>query len=184
MKICTKKTIKLILTISIIALVVHIAYSIYFVATFHGDVYGKAEAYVIDIGTFENRKYTTSSDIIDLLYKFQTLHPQYKLMATDSAGKLYHNFSEKIENRADQYIVMFYFEDIDMIFCCVTEVTKRNNPLIKLFWVNKGAIIRNPKEINNYEEISRKENKAMKEKFETEILDSLGVEWRHKMFWD
>lgn len=164
--------------------VTYLIYICWFVATFHGDIYGKAEAYVIDIETYEHGGLVTSSDIVDLLYEFQTSHPQYQLMDADREGKLYHKFSDKIENRADQYTVMFYFEDIDMTFCCVTEVTNRNNPLIKLFYVNKGSIIRNPEKINNFNEISRKKNKAMKKKFETEILDNLGVSWRHKRFWD
>ncbi len=175
---------KVVLLVIAIVLFSYFIYACWFVANFHGDTYGKSEAYVLDIGTYENGKYITSSDIVDLLYDFQTSHPKYRLMATDHEGKLYHDFSDKIENRADQYMVMFYFEDIDMIFCCVTEVTKRNNPLIKLFYVNNGSIIRNPEEINNFNEISRSKNKAMKKKFETEILDNLGVEWRHKRFWD
>lgn len=163
---------------------VYLIYACWFVATFHGDIYGKAEAYVIDIETYENGKFATSSDILDLLYEFQSLHPQYRLMDTDRDGIIYHNFSDKIDNREDQYTVMFYFEDIDMIFCCVTAVTNKNNPLIKLFYVNEGSIVRHPEEINNYKEISRKKNKVMKKKFETEILDNLGVKWRHRRFWD
>lgn len=38
--------------------------------------------------------------------------------------------------------------------------------------------------INYYEEISRKKNKVMKKKFEAEILDNLGVKWRHRRLWD
>lgn len=68
------KTLKFVLVIIAIAIFAVIIWSVWFVATFHGDTYGKAEAYVIDIGTYEKVKYTTSSDIVDLLYEFQTLH--------------------------------------------------------------------------------------------------------------
>lgn len=179
-----KNILKLILLIVTTGTFVYLIYACWFVATFHGDIYGKAEAYVVDIETCENGKFVMSSDIVDLLYEFQNVHPQYRLMDTDREGKLYHSFSDKIDTRVDQYTVMFYFEDIDMIFCCITAVTNKNNPLIKLFYVNEGTIIRNPKKINNYKEISRKKNRVMKKKFETEILDSLGVKWRHKRFWD
>lgn len=173
------------LLLMIIAFVVSIDFIIafYFVANFHGDIYGRAEAYVVDIKS-ENNRAIVSSDIIDVLYDFQSSHPKYRLMATDFNGTVSHKFAQRIENRADQYMVFFYFEDIDMAFSCITEVTSQNHPLVKLYAVNDGSVFRNWERINNYKEISCKKNKVMKRKFETEILDSLGIDWRHKMVWD
>ena len=81
-------------------------------------------------------------------------------------------------------MVFFYFEDINMVFSCITDVTPQNHPLIKLYAVNDGPVFRHWERINNFKEISYKKNKMVKKKFETEILDSLGVKWRHKRFWD
>ena len=75
-------------------------------------------------------------------------------------------------------------KDINLTFSCVTEVTSKNHPLIKLYAINEGSVFRQWERINNYKEISRKKNKVMKKKFETEILDDLGVKWRHRRFWD
>lgn len=178
------KIIKFALIIIAAGVFVWVIWSCWFVATFHGDTYSKAEAYVIDINTKGDNSYVTFSEIVELLYSFQQSHPQYQLIYTDSLGNKCHNFSNKIENRTNQDMIFFYFEDIDMVFSCVTEVTSRNHPLVKLYAVNNGPVFRHWERINNNTEVSRKKNKTMKKKFETEVLDGLGVKWRHKRFWD
>ena len=50
-------------------------WALFFVASFHGDPYGKSEAYIIDIK--KNDGYCTTSDIVDVLYGFQCSHPSY-----------------------------------------------------------------------------------------------------------
>lgn len=179
-----RKLIKLLFYIVIVGTLLYVVWACVFVATFHGDTYGKSEAYVIEINSNTNDRFLISADIIDLLYGFQSLHPQFKLMHTDTQGNIYHKFSNKIDNRNDQYLVFFYMKDINMTFSCITEVTSRNHPLIKFYAVNEGPVFRHWERINNYKEISHKKNRVMKKKFETEILDSLGVKWRHKRFWD
>lgn len=178
------KSIKFLFYIVIVGTLFYIVWACFFVATFHGDTYGKSEAYVIDINTNTSDRPLNSADILDLLYGFQSSHPQFKLMDTDTQGNIYHNFSDKIDNRNDQYLVFFYMKDINLTFSCVTEVTSKNHPLIKLYAINEGSVFRHWERINNYKEISRKKNKVMKKKFETEILDDLGVKWRHRRFWD
>ena len=105
-------------------------------------------------------------------------------MYTDIQGNTYHNFSYKIDNRNDQYLVFFYMGDVNMTFSCITEVTSSNHPLIKLYAINEGPVFRHWERINYYKEISRKKNKVMKKKFEIEILDNLGVKWRRRRLWD
>lgn len=178
------KSIKVLLCIVVVGTLLYVVWAFFFVATFHGDTYGKSEAYVIDINTNTSDKPLNSADIIDLLYDFQSLHPQYKLMDTDIQGNTYHNFSDKIDNRNDQYLVFFYMGDVNMTFSCITEVTSSNHPLIKLYAINEGPVFRHWERINYYKEISRKKNKVMKKKFEIEILDNLGVKWRHRRLWD
>lgn len=180
----SRKIIKYLLFVIAIGMLAYLLYSCWFVATFHGDTYGKSEAYVIDINSNMDDKYFDSSDIVDLLYDFQCSHTQYQLMNTNVNGDIYYDFSHKIANRTDQYMVFFYFEDINMVFSCITEVTSRNHTLIKLYAVNEGSVFRHWERINNYEEISYEKNKMVKKKFETEILDSLGIKWRQKKIWD
>lgn len=181
---CINNILKCVFIIVSIMIFAGIIWSLWFVANFHGDTYGKSEAYVINLNTKEDSRIVTSSDIVDFLFTFQNSHPQYQLININSKGEKYHYFSDKIENRREQYMVFFYFEDIDMTFSCITEVTSRNNSLIKLYAVNKSTIFRHWERVNNYKEISRKTNKKIKKKFETEILDNLGVKWRYKRFWD
>jgi len=176
-----KKALKYLGYALLIGLLSFLVYACWFVANFHGDTYGKAESYVLE-NIPQKRFYVMSSDIVDLLHDFQCLHPQYRLMEMNSQGEEYHKFSRKIENRSDQYMVHFYFEDIDMTCSCITEVSSRNHTLVKLYAVSEGKNFDSCKRINNYREISRKENKMIKKKFETEILDNLGVKWKHKMF--
>lgn len=176
------KLIKFLFYIIIVGALLYVMWTCFFVATFHGDTYGKSEAYVIDINA--NDGILNSADIVDLLYDFQSSHPQFKLMNTDTQGNTYHNFSDKIDNRNDQYLFFFYMGDIYMTFSCITEVTSHNHPLIKLYAINEGPVFRHWDRINNYKELSLKKNKMMKKKFETEILDNLGVKWRHKRLWE
>ena len=157
------KSIKVLLCIVVVGTLLYVVWAFFFVATFHGDTYGKSEAYVIDINTNTSDKPLNSADIIDLLYDFQSLHPQYKLMDTDIQGNTYHNFSYKIDNRNDQYLVFFYMGDVNMTFSCITEVTSSNHPLIKLYAINEGPVFRHWERINYYKEISRKK-KQSKEK--------------------
>lgn len=176
-----KKAIKYFGYALLISLLSFLIYACWFVADFHGDTYGKAESYVLE-NIPQKRLYVMSSDIVDLLYDFQCAHPQYRLMVVNPQGEEYHNFSNKIENLSDQYMAHFYFEDIDMTCSCITEVTSRNHTFVKLYAVSEGKNFASCKRINHYREISRKENKLIKKKFETEIMDNLGVKWRHKRF--
>jgi len=49
--------------------------------------------------------------------------------------------------------------------------------------MSEGVIFAEWKDVNT-KDLSRKENKAIKKKFETEILDNLGVKWRHKRWYE
>ncbi|MGI6291580.1 MAG: hypothetical protein ACOXZH_04050 [Bacteroidales bacterium] len=53
-----------------------------------------------------------------------------------------------------------------------------------MYAVNDGVIFRGWRGINNYKEITRKENRMIKKKFEKEILDRLGVKWKRKRWWN
>lgn len=180
----TKFILKFIVIISILAAIIWTIWGCLFAIAYFGISPDKAEAYVIDIKTHPAGKDITSSDIVDLLYQFQCSHPQYRLMAPDTAGNAYHYFSPDSDCTAKQRMVFFYFADIDILLSCITEISPCNRPLIKLYYVNEGTVIRDYQEINNYEKISRKKNRMIKKKFETEILNSLGVKWRHKRIWD
>ena len=102
----------------------------------------------------------------------------------DTNGEKYHHFSIAMDDRAKQQMCFFYFEDLNMTISCITEVSEHNKPLVKLYAINEGTIFREWKRINNFKEISHKKNNLIKKKFETEVLDNLGVKWRHKRFCD
>jgi hypothetical protein len=158
------------------------AWSIWFVANFHGDKYKDAETYVITEDKIGTTTINTEK-IIDMLYKFQYTYPEYRLITINEKGEYYHNFIAEKGYQYNPDLIFFYFKDIDLSVSCIVEISK-NNAVIKLYAINNGVIFRDWKRINNYKEISRKENKEIKKKFETEILDKLGIKWEHKRWWN
>ena len=66
------KSIKFVFYIVIVGTLLYVVWACFFVATFHGDTYGKSEAYVIDINTNTSDRPLNSADILDLLYGFHT----------------------------------------------------------------------------------------------------------------
>jgi len=173
------KIIKYIGIIIAICIVGFVAWALWFAINFHGDTYKDAESYVII--TDEN---VTTQWIIDFLYEFQSIHPEYQLIGVNEKGEEYHYFKAVKSYQFNPELIFFYFKDIDKTVSCIVETSARGNALIRLYAVNEGVIFREWKRINNFKEISRKENREIKKKFETEILDQLGVKWRHKRWWD
>ena len=157
-----------------ICFVGYFAWALWFVANFHGDSYKDAEPYVVFI---ENKEKDARASV-DFLYQFQSVNPEFRLITTNRNGELYHNFSAIDGTYPD--LIFFYFKDIDKTISCIVETSTKNKFVIKLYAVSEGVNFASWERINNYKEISREENERIKKKFETEILDKLGVKWKHK----
>ncbi|HPJ92197.1 MAG TPA: hypothetical protein PK662_09715 [Bacteroidales bacterium] len=124
-------------------------------------------------------------EIIDILYEFQSIHPEYRLITTNEKGEKYHEFETDTDN-ASSSLVFFYFKDIDKTVSCFPEIHIKDDAvisLIRLYAVSDGVHFRGWRGINDYKEITRKENRMIKKKFEKEILDRLGVKWKRKRWW-
>ena len=170
------KYIKYILVFVGIFIIIRIVVScIGFIANFSGNSYKYAESYVII-----NNNAITEEEFIDILYKFQCNYPEYQLIDINEKGEEYHYFKAIKNYEFSPELVFFYFKDIDKTVSCIIEVSIENNVLIKLYAVNDGVIFREWKRINYYKEISRKENRKIKKKFEKEILNKLGKWKRYK----
>ena len=163
-----------------ICIVSFFVWALWFVANFHGDRYKDAEPYVI---LAESNKMTLQESI-DFLYEFQSNNSKYQLITTNEKGEICHNFGHDVPNRSNLYRVYFYFKDIDITISCNVSILTRNNTSIELYAISEGVNFANWERINNYKEISHEENSMIKKKFETEILDHLGVKWRYKRWWD
>lgn len=169
------KIFKIIGIIVVVLVIGILLLGIWFAVNFHGDTYKDSERYLIYIDDSVN----TTACFVEHLNKFQITNPEYQLVDTDENGQKYHYFKSIGSSQSDPELIFFYFKDINKTVSCIVENSK-NNILIKLYAVNDGVIFRKWKRINNYKEISRKENREIKRKFETEILNKLDVKWEHK----
>ena len=160
----------------------HIAlYSFIWAYNYVGDGYNKAEPYAI---TSKDNTSISSDSLLNLFYEFQMSHPDYQFMVNNEDGELSHKFHGK-GGKYDYDFVFFYFKDIDIVAVCYLEMLRDSTLLINLNGVCSSGSFRkeNLRLINNFrkksdERISRRENRQIKKKFETEILDASGVKWK------
>ena len=153
---------------AVVCFVVFFIWIVWFGFNFSNSSFGKAESYII----VDNNINITEREVRDILYELQSTYPEYRLIRTNGKGESYHVFGDT--NGVFPKFVFFHFKDIDKTVSCFVMISMENNVLIKLYAVDDGVIF---KRINNYNEISRKENREIKKKFETDILDKLG-EWK------
>ncbi|MDR0206083.1 MAG: hypothetical protein LBI45_02340 [Bacteroidales bacterium] len=178
------KIIKYIGIIVAICIVGFVVWALWFTINFQGDTYKDAEPYVIIVDNNVRKITLTTQNVIDIFYEFQSTYTEYQLISINDKEEKYHYFMANKNYQFDPELIFFYFKDIDKTVSCIVEISTRNNVLIKLYAVNEGVIFRKWKRINNYKEISREENRKIKKKFETEILNQLDLKWRHKRFGD
>ena len=115
--------------------------------------------------------YMTQEKLIEKINTFKEENPRYKLFTYNESG----NEEEVLDEHTEYfYHFYFYFGDIDKkVHCVITRDCK-----IGLTGIEEGITIFGEWKSINTNDLSRKENKAIKKKFETEILDKLG-EWKH-----
>ncbi|MDR3236577.1 MAG: hypothetical protein LBT48_07660 [Prevotellaceae bacterium] len=151
----------------------------------------------------------SKKELINKIKEFKSTYPQYKsydfYSDTLQEDLDYYEWSENTdpvridyENGAYSYITprgysdtltknsiwfhcSFFFTDIKANVGCVINVSQKaiGTPTL-LSFVSYSPDGRNWKTINQRGDISREENRMIKKKFETEILDKLGVKWRHQ----
>jgi len=131
-------------------------------------------------------------NFIKKLDEFKEKYPQYKCTQTNDKGETYEKGkyysysigSANIETSTRTDSSMFYsfylhLSDIKADIHCVINVSTQNpdknnsNCIVQLTGVTYSHNWASWKTINNFKEISRKENKEIKRKFETEILQRL-----------
>ena len=144
-----------------------------------GDGYNKSEPYAI---TSKDNTSISSDSLLNLFYEFQMSHPDYQFMEKNEEGELSHYFHEKGGDYNYDF-VYFYFKDIDIIAVCFFEELKDSTLLVNLNAICNGTSFGEWRGINEFrkksdERISRRENRQIKKKFETEILDASGVKWK------
>jgi len=185
-----RKYIKYIVVFVVILIIIRSC--IGFITKISGTNRSFAESYIIidkDYNVITEEEITDilyEEEIIAILYEFQSIHPEYRLITTNEKGEKYHKFETDTDN-ASSSLVFFYFKDIDKTVSCFPEIHIKDDAvisLIRLYAVNDGVIFRGWRGINDYKEITRKENRMIKKKFEKEILDRLGVKWKRKRWWN
>ncbi|HQB20126.1 MAG TPA: hypothetical protein PK495_06065 [Bacteroidales bacterium] len=176
-----RKYIKYIVVFVVILIIIRSC--IGFITKISGTNRSFAESYII---IDKDYNVITEEEITDILYEFQSTYPEYRLITTNEKGEQYHYFGDTNTDGVYSNLVFFYFKDIDKTVSCFPEISIKGDAvisLIRLYAVNDGVIFRGWRGINNYKEITRKENRMIKKKFEKEILDRLGVKWKRKRWW-
>lgn len=143
---------------------------LHFVYRFSGDVYMSSEEYIV------NKSF---NDLDWQIYQFKKTNPQYYLIKTNEKGEdiVYEDHSSN-----KHYHVFFYWEDKNLTVQCLIDPIDNKNALLSLYAVSKGTNFASWKLINT-DDLTKKENKEIKKKFEVEILDKLG-KWKHKRWYN
>jgi len=126
-------------------------------------------------------------------------YPEYKCTQTNEKGEVYdkgvfYGYSEngkeiysmtRTENSVF-YSFYFHFSDIKADVHCVINVSEQvadtNPSILQLTGVTFSTNWAKWKRINT-KELTKKENREIKKKFETEILNNLG-KWKHKRWYN
>lgn len=145
--------------------------------------YVNAENYYISLSDYE---------LIEKLELFIKNNPQYRYFSIDENGNSYEPSGEYLYNRIGEsistttrtdsarfYSCYFYFSDLKASILCIVRLNNTNEKITNfklayLLYDQNGE----DGSFNNGD-LSRKEEKKFKRKFETEILNQLGVKWEH-----
>lgn len=164
------RIIKIILSTLGLLFVIYVVWVISFGYNFTGDVYQDSEEYIVE---------QSKDDLINIIETFRSSNPSYKLITTNEEGEyIYYQDS----NSSKHYNVYFYFKDIDLTIKCLLDYINEDESRFSLYAVSKGVNFASWKTINT-KELTRKENKEIKKKFEKEILDNLGS-WKRDSFFN
>lgn len=141
-----------------------------FVSGFSGNSYSNTEKYVVSL---------PYNDLKNRINTFKEENPQYFLITSNEKGE---DIVYEDDEDERYYYIFFYYKDIDLTIQCLLEPKNEGNSLLSLYAVSKGVNFASWKLINT-DDLTKKENKELKNKFETEILDKLG-KWKHKRWYN
>ncbi|MDX9914169.1 MAG: hypothetical protein RBS77_06340, partial [Candidatus Moranbacteria bacterium] len=144
--------------------------------------YVDAENYYI---TLSNR------ELIEKIDLFKKNNPQYRYFSTDGKGNIYEPGGYTQDKLGEGKIVTkypsdsatffscyFYFADFKASILCIVRLNHTNEKMTNFMLT---AVLYDPNGSGgsfNNGDLSRKEEKRFKRKFETEILGNLGVVWK------
>jgi hypothetical protein len=135
---------------------------------FTGDIYRHSEQYIVD---------NSYNKLIGKINKFKEDNPEYYLITSNEKG-------ERItyqDNRSNKYYhVFFYFKNINLTIQCLLSPIDDNKSYLALYAVSTGVNFASW-EVVNTKDLSKEDNRDIKKKFESEILDKLG-KWK-RMYW-
>ena len=142
----------------------------YILALFTSDGYKDSEEYIIE---------ESFSDLDCTVYNFKKSNPRYYLVTTNEKGERY---IYKDYQSSKHFHVFFYFQDIDLTIQCLLDPINDDESMLSIFAISRGVSFASWKNINT-DDLSKEENKEIKKKFETEILDQLR-KWKHKRWYN
>ena len=114
----------------------------------------------------------THQELINKFNEFREKYPEYILK------------EDRINSHTPNYYIVLYWQDLDLRISLDIHIGDQipNPPTHLNFKLVGDSNVTWAKDINS-KELSKKENKQYKEKFEKEILDKLDVEWKRKACW-
>ena len=177
-----KKIFNALIYVVLLFIVLIILWAFWFAANFHGENFKYSEKYTIDLPI---------DSIVQRIRIYKRHHPSFRQYDTgkDNTLKEYGYFTEigigeanimtdSQTYKSTWYDCEFYIKENDAVVgCCI----KLNQIPTELFLVDVSYSNTKSKSINKFDEISRKENKKVKNEFETEILGKIFYgKWKHK----
>ena len=113
----------------------------------------------------------THQELIEKFNDFREKHPEYK------------SDPDYINEHVPHYYIELYWKDLDLEIHCDIHIGDQipNHPTHLNFLLVRDST-EEYKDINS-KELEKEQNEEYKTKFETEILDVLGVKWKRKSCW-
>ena len=176
MKTILIKTINGTVIVIVICVIIFVIWAFWFALNFHGENYKDSEKYIIHLFVDET---------ITKIKEYKIEHPQYSQYEISTIDRVPYEFGYFTEIKYDGnanvttstrtsnstwYDFRFCVDQCDAIVsCCI----KLNQYPTRILLVGVTYSNGENKTINNFKEISRKENRRIKKAFETEILDKI-----------
>lgn len=169
------KSTRYIVVVAAILCITLVFCALWFVCSFHGDSYSNSETYIID---------SSLQDAINQIDTLKASNPKYYFTNKNEKGEKYIVPDKYDEYVYNNYFVSFYFQDMNLVLQCVLEPWNGNKTAIRLYNISKGSRFATWQRINT-KEIKKEENRKIKNKFETEILDKIyNGKWEHKRWYN
>ncbi len=174
------------ISIAILCIILTI-WALWFVVSFHGESYKYSEKYIINLSV---------DSTISKIREYKIKNPQYRKNEICTVDKEPYEFGYFTEigigtsniitstrtSNSTWYHCRFYIEQSDAIVSCGIKLNHFPTEIQLISVILSDGYY---KTINNYEEISRKENKDLKRNFETEILDKIcNGKWKQKRWYN